>query len=215
MKADTSLEILWTLKERLFLFSRLVIPRIWLFVTPWTAARQAFLSLIISQSLPKFILIAWVMPPSHLILLHPLLLLPSVFPSVRDFANESAVHIRWPKYWILRFMDHCLWWRGLHNWMKLWDMSCRAIQNGRGIVESSDKVWSTGGGNDKPPQYTCCENFMNYIKGQKKKAKWIQWTTLCLQIWQPIWNGQIPWKIQLFIQEETVWVGLNLLQKLN
>ena len=155
----------------------------WLFVTPWTAAHQASLSLIIFQSLPKFILIAWVMQSSHLILQHPLLLLPSIFPSIRDFTSESAVHIRWPKYRSLSFVDHCLWWRGLHNWMKLWDMSCRAIQNGQGIVESSDKMWSTGGGNDKPPQYTCCENFMNYKrtkKKRKKKAKGIQWTTLCL-----------------------------------
>ena len=151
MKAETSLEILWTLKETLFLFSYLVMSSIWLFTTQWTAARQASLSLTISQSLPKFMLIAWVMPSNHLILQHPLLLLPSIFPSIRDFASESAVHIRWPKYWNLNFMDHCLWWRGLHNWMKLWDISCRAIQNGRGIVESSYKMWSTGGGNDKPP----------------------------------------------------------------
>ena len=70
-----------------------------LFVTPWTAACQASLSLIISWSLPKFISIALVMPSSHLILWCPLLLLPSIFPSIRDFSSESAVHIRWPKYW--------------------------------------------------------------------------------------------------------------------
>ena len=66
--------------------------------TPWTATRQAPLSFTISWSLPKFISIASVMPSSHLILCHPLLL-PSVFPSIRDFSNESAVCIRWPKYW--------------------------------------------------------------------------------------------------------------------
>ena len=70
-----------------------------LFATPWTAARQASLSLTISQNLPKFVSIALVMPSSHLILWCPLLLLPSIFPSIRDSFNESSVHIRWPKYW--------------------------------------------------------------------------------------------------------------------
>ena len=65
-----------------------------LFVTPWTAARQASLSLTISQSLLKFMSIASVMPSNHLILWCPLLL-PSIFPSIRDFSNDSAVHIRW------------------------------------------------------------------------------------------------------------------------
>ena len=63
--------------------------------TPWTAAHQSFLSLTISPSSPKFMSIASVMPSDHLILCHPLLLLPSVFPSIRVFSNES----RWPKCW--------------------------------------------------------------------------------------------------------------------
>ena len=62
---------------------------------------QAFLSL--SGSLPKVMFIASVMPPSHLILWCPLLLLPSIFPSIRDFSNESSIHIQWPKYWSFRF----------------------------------------------------------------------------------------------------------------
>ena len=70
-----------------------------LFATPWTAAHQASLSLTISWNLPKFMSIAFMMPSSHLILWHSLLLLPSIFPSIRDFLNESAVCIRWPKYW--------------------------------------------------------------------------------------------------------------------
>ena len=74
-----------------------------LLVTPWTIAHQASLSLTISRSLPKFMFIALVMPPSHLILWHPLLLLPSIFPSIRDFSNESSVHIRWTKYWSFSF----------------------------------------------------------------------------------------------------------------
>ena len=71
-------------------------PTLW---TPQTAADQASLSLTVSRSLPKFMTIASVMPSRHLILWHPLLLLPSVFPSIRDFSNESVVHIRWPEYW--------------------------------------------------------------------------------------------------------------------
>ena len=77
--------------------------RVWLFATSWTAWHQVSLSLTISQSLPKFTSIASVVPSSHLILWSPLLLLPSVFPSIRKFFNESAVHIRWPKYWNLSF----------------------------------------------------------------------------------------------------------------
>ena len=69
-----------------------------LFVTPWSAACQASLSLTISQSLPKFMFIALVMPSSHLMLWHPLLLLPSIFPSIRHLPNEFSVCIRWPKY---------------------------------------------------------------------------------------------------------------------
>ena len=67
-------------------------------VTPWTAALQAFLSITNSRSLPKLTSIESVMPSNHLILCHPLLLLSSVFPSIRVFLNESALRIRWPKY---------------------------------------------------------------------------------------------------------------------
>ena len=70
--------------------------------TPWTAACQAPLS-IIYWSLLKLMSIELVMPSNHLILCHPLLLLPSIFPRIRFFSNESAVHIRWPKYWSFSF----------------------------------------------------------------------------------------------------------------
>ena len=72
-------------------------------VTQWTAARQASLSFTISLSLLKFMSTETVMPSNHLILCHPLLLLPSIIPSIRVFANESALHIRWPKYWSFSF----------------------------------------------------------------------------------------------------------------
>ena len=82
------------------------ITYVWLFVTPWTTAHQASLSLTISQSLPKFMSIASVMQSSHLILWHPLLLLPSIFPSIRDFSKVLLpICIRWPKYWSFSFSN--------------------------------------------------------------------------------------------------------------
>ena len=72
-------------------------------VTPLTAARQASLSITNSRSLTKPMSIESVMPSSHLILCRPLLLLPSMFPSIRVFCNESVLHIRWPKYWSFSF----------------------------------------------------------------------------------------------------------------
>ena len=76
---------------------------VWLFVTPWTAACQASLFIINSQSLLKLMSAELVMPSNHLILCLPLLLLPSIFPSIRVFSNESVLHIRWPKYWSFSF----------------------------------------------------------------------------------------------------------------
>ena len=74
-----------------------------LFVTPWTAACPASLSFTISRSLLKLMSIESMMPSKHLILCHPLLLLPSIFPIIRIFSNESALRIRWPKYWSFSF----------------------------------------------------------------------------------------------------------------
>ena len=72
-------------------------------MTPWTAARQASLSITNSWSLLKLMYIELVMPSNHLILCRPLLLLPSIFPSIRAFSNESLLHIRWPKCWSFSF----------------------------------------------------------------------------------------------------------------
>ena len=74
-----------------------------LFVTPWTAAFQASLSITNSRSLLKLMSIKSVIPSNHLILCHPRLLPPSIFPSIWIFSNESALHIRWPKYWSFSF----------------------------------------------------------------------------------------------------------------
>ena len=77
--------------------------RLWLFATPWTTAWQVSLSITNSQSPPKPMSIESVMPSNHLILCSSLLLLPSIFPSIRAFSNESALCIRWPKYWSFSF----------------------------------------------------------------------------------------------------------------
>ena len=74
-----------------------LLSRVWLFAVPWTAARQTSLSITTSRSLHKL------MPSNHLIRCHPLLLLPSIFPSIRVFSNESVLPIRWPKYWSFSF----------------------------------------------------------------------------------------------------------------
>ena len=74
-----------------------------LFATPWTATRQASLSITNSGSLLKLMSIESVMPSNHLILFHPLLLPPSIFPSIRVFSNKSVLHIKWPKCWSFSF----------------------------------------------------------------------------------------------------------------
>ena len=79
------------------------LPRIQVFATPWTAARRASLSSTISRSLFKFMSVELVMPANHLTLCRPLLLLPSIFLSISVFSNESALHIRWRKYWSFSF----------------------------------------------------------------------------------------------------------------
>ena len=80
-----------------------LLSHVQLFVTPWTAACQASLSITNSQSSLKLMSIELVMPSNHLILRHPLFLPPSVFPSIQVFSNESVLHIRWPKYWSFSF----------------------------------------------------------------------------------------------------------------
>ena len=108
------------------------LSRVWLFATPWTAARQASLSMSNSWSLPK--LIESVMPSNHLILCCPLLLLPSIPPSIRVFSSESALRMRWPKYWSFSFnispsSEHsgCAW----KTWVKAtWKALCRCLVPG-------------------------------------------------------------------------------------
>ena len=84
-------------------FSSVQFSRIWLFATPWIAARQASLSITNSWSSLKLTSIKLVMPSSHLILCRPLLLMPPIPPSIRVFSNESTLHMRWPKHWSFSF----------------------------------------------------------------------------------------------------------------
>ena len=92
------------------------LSRVRLLATPWTAAHQASLSITNSRSLSKFMSIESVMPSNHLILCHPLLLLPSIFASIRVFSNESVLPIRWPKYWSFSFsITHSNEYSGLLN----------------------------------------------------------------------------------------------------
>ena len=93
---------MWALEKDL-LFIVQLLRHVLLLVTLWTAACQAFLSITNSQSLLKLMSIESVMPSNCFILCHPLLLLPSIFPSIRIFSNESASCIRWPKYWSFSF----------------------------------------------------------------------------------------------------------------
>ena len=93
-----------------------------LFATPWTAAHQASLSITNSRSSLKLMSIESVMPSNCLILCHPLLLLPSIFPSIRAFSNESVLHIRWPKYWSFSFNIS-----PSHNWVDIYKNDYRII----------------------------------------------------------------------------------------
>ena len=86
------------------------LSHVWLFETPWIAARQTSLSITNSRTLLKPRSIEWVMPSSHLILCRPLLLLPPIPPSIRVFSNESALRMRWPKYWSFSFSHQSFQW---------------------------------------------------------------------------------------------------------
>ena len=112
-----------------------LLSRVQLIVTPWTAARQASLSITNSQSLLKCMSIVLVMPSNHLILYYPLLLLPSVFASIRVFSNESVLCIRWSKYWSFSFsISSCHEYSGLISFRVNW-LDLLAVQGTSGKVQ--------------------------------------------------------------------------------
>ena len=95
--------LFWEKKWKTQFSSVQSLSHLWLFATPWTGSHHASLSITNSQSLFKLMSIELVMPPNHLLLCHPLLLLPSIFPSIRVFSKESVPCIRWPKHWSFSF----------------------------------------------------------------------------------------------------------------
>ena len=104
------------------------LSRVWLFVTSWTAACQASLSITNSQTLLKLMSVESVMPSNHLILCYPFLLLPSIFPSIRVFSNESVLRIRWSKYWSFSFsISPCNAYSGLISFRISW-LNLLAVQ---------------------------------------------------------------------------------------
>ena len=112
-----------------------------LFVTPWTAAPQASLSITHSQSLFKLMFIELVMPYNHPIFHHPLLLLPSIFPSIQVFSNESTLHIRWPKYWSLSFnISPFNEYSGLISFTINW-FDLLAVQGTRKMINTGQGPW--------------------------------------------------------------------------
>ena len=115
---------------------------VWLFATPWTATHQASLSFTISWSLLKLMSMESMIPPNHLILCLPLLLLPSVFPSIRVFSNESALHIRWQKYWSFSIRPSNKYW-GLISFRTGLIRGCIGREKS-GFKGGRRKVWSTG-----------------------------------------------------------------------
>ena len=113
---------------------------VWLFATPWTVARQASLSITNSWNLLKLVPTESVMPSNHLILCHPLLLPPSIPPSIRVFSNESALHIRWPKYWVSASASTLP--MNIQDWFHLgWTNWISLQSKGPSRVFSSTMIW--------------------------------------------------------------------------
>ena len=112
---------------------------VWLFVTLWTAAHQASLSFTISWGLLKLMSIDSVMPSNHLILYCPLLLLPSIFPSIRVFSSELALRIRWSKYWSFSFSISPS--NDIQGWFPLYLTGLMLQSKGLSKIFSSTMVW--------------------------------------------------------------------------
>ena len=117
-----------------------LLSHVWLFATPWITARQASLSITNSQSSPKPMSIELVMASSHLILYHPLLLLPSVFPSIRVFSNKSALRIRWPNVLELQ-LHHPVLPMNIQGWFPLGLTGLILLSKGLSRVFSSTTIW--------------------------------------------------------------------------
>ena len=139
----------WATREAIIGSSVQSLSPVWLFSTPWTVARQASLSITNSWSLLKLMSIESVMPYNHLILCHPLLLLPAIFPSIRGLTNESVLPIRWPKYWSFSFsISPSKEYSGLLSfridWFDYWQ-NLFQIQLTSRVHKKIPLLWSSGG----------------------------------------------------------------------
>ena len=168
--------------------------RVQLFVTPWTTACQASLSITNSRGLPKFMSIELVMPSKHLILCRPLLLLPSIFHSIRVFSNESALRIRWQKYWSFSFNislsnEHlgriCF----RMDWLDLLAVqgmlksllqhdSSKEMAGWHHWLDGCDSEWTPGVG-DGQGGLACCDSRSHK---ESDTTEWLNWTELKLWV---------------------------------
>ena len=161
---------------------------VWLLATPWTAAWQASLSLTISQSLPKFMSIESVMPPNHLILCCLLLLLPSIYPSIRVFSNELMLCISWPKYWSFSFSISP---PNAYSGFISFKIDWFALLAVLGILKSLLQHYSS-----KTSILWCYAFFMaqfsHLYMAARRTVKWseVKWKSL-----SPVWLFATPWTI--------------------
>ena len=134
------------------------LSHVWLFSTPWTAAHQASLSFTVFQSLFKLISIESLMPSTHLILCHPHLLLPSVFPNIKVFSNESAPCIRWPKVLELQLQ---------HQSLQFMVISCRTDcgDDIQAKTWSHEKIWGKSTAAETTPSIKAC--------GTVRRSMWL------------------------------------------
>ena len=143
---------------------------VWLFATPWIAACQASLSITNSQSLPKLMSIESVMPSNHLLLCRPLLLPPSIFPSIRVFSNESVLQIRWPMYWSFSFSTSPS--MNIQDWFPLRLTGWISLQsNGLSRVFSNTTV--------QKHQFLFAHFFCNFVCGNSRSF-------CCYWFWQAL-----------------------------
>ena len=151
----------------------------WLFATPWIAAHQAYLSITNSWSPLKLMTIESVMPSNHLILCFPLLLLPSVFPSIRVFSNQSVLRIRWPKYWSFSFsISPCSEYSGLISFRIDWWISLQSRELSRVFSDTTVQKFKNNYYSDNflvPSWMSLFSPLTNTFQNGKIVFLWFNW----------------------------------------
>ena len=157
-------------------------------MTPWIAARQASLSITNSRSSPKPLCIKSVMPSSHLIFCHPLLLLPPIPPSIRVFSNESALRIRWPKYWSFSFSINIL--MNIQDWSPLEWIGWISLQS-KGLSSLLVLI------SQNQPMDSIRRYHFNYRIEHRSYEPWqyVHWD-LMLMVWEVKTGKEIWWKYE-------------------